>query len=69
MRTAAIKTQLNSIFIIILIKFTYLRANLIIMMIIIVIIVIIIYLGEIGWGGVDWIDMAQDRNPWRDRSL
>jgi hypothetical protein len=20
---------------------------------------------EIGWGGVDWIDLAQDRNKWR----
>jgi hypothetical protein len=20
---------------------------------------------EIGWDGVDWIDMAQDRNQWR----
>jgi hypothetical protein len=24
-----------------------------------------IYLREIGWGGVDWIDLAQDRNQWR----
>jgi hypothetical protein len=22
-------------------------------------------LREIGWDGVDWIDMAQDRDPWR----
>jgi hypothetical protein len=22
-------------------------------------------LGEIGWNGVDWIDMAQDRDQWR----
>jgi hypothetical protein len=22
-------------------------------------------LGEIGWGGIDWIDLAQDRNQWR----
>jgi hypothetical protein len=22
-------------------------------------------LGEIGWGGVDWIDLAQDRDQWR----
>jgi hypothetical protein len=22
-------------------------------------------LGEIGWDGVDWIDLAQDRNQWR----
>jgi hypothetical protein len=22
-------------------------------------------LGEIGWGGMDWIDMAQDRDQWR----
>jgi hypothetical protein len=21
--------------------------------------------GEIGWGGVDWIGMAQDRDKWR----
>jgi hypothetical protein len=21
---------------------------------------------EIGWGGVDWIGLAQDRNNWRD---
>jgi hypothetical protein len=20
---------------------------------------------EIGWGGMDWIDMAQDRDQWR----
>jgi hypothetical protein len=24
-----------------------------------------IILKEIGWDGVDWIDMAQDRNKWR----
>jgi hypothetical protein len=23
-------------------------------------------LGEVGWGYVDWIGMAQDRNRWRD---
>jgi hypothetical protein len=22
-------------------------------------------LGEMGWGDVDWIDLAQDRNRWR----
>jgi hypothetical protein len=22
-------------------------------------------LGEIGWGGMDWIDLAQDREQWR----
>jgi hypothetical protein len=22
-------------------------------------------LGEIGWDGMDWIDLAQDRNQWR----
>jgi hypothetical protein len=22
-------------------------------------------LGEIGWGGVDWIDLAQSRDKWR----
>jgi hypothetical protein len=22
-------------------------------------------LGEIGWVGVDWIDLVQDRNKWR----
>jgi hypothetical protein len=21
--------------------------------------------GEIGWGGMDWIDLAQDRGPWK----
>jgi hypothetical protein len=21
--------------------------------------------GEVGWGNVDWIDLAQDRNRWR----
>jgi hypothetical protein len=21
-------------------------------------------LGEIGWGGMDWIDLAQDRDQW-----
>jgi hypothetical protein len=24
-----------------------------------------IYLREIGWDGVDWIDLAEDRNQWR----
>jgi hypothetical protein len=23
------------------------------------------YLKEIGWDGMDWIDLAQDRDPWR----
>jgi hypothetical protein len=23
------------------------------------------YLREIGWGGIDWIDLAQDREQWR----
>jgi hypothetical protein len=23
-------------------------------------------LGEVGWGDVDWIGLAQDRNRWRD---
>jgi hypothetical protein len=22
-------------------------------------------LGEVGWGGVDWIGLAQDRDQWR----
>jgi hypothetical protein len=22
-------------------------------------------LGHIGWGGMDWIDLAQDRDQWR----
>jgi hypothetical protein len=22
-------------------------------------------LGEIGWNGMDWIDLAQDRDHWR----
>jgi hypothetical protein len=22
-------------------------------------------LGEIGWGGMDWIDLAEDRDQWR----
>jgi hypothetical protein len=25
-----------------------------------------IHLREIGWDGVEWIDMAQDRDQWRD---
>jgi hypothetical protein len=25
-----------------------------------------INLGEIGWCGVDWIGLTQDRNRWRD---
>jgi hypothetical protein len=24
-----------------------------------------IYLTEIGWDGVDWIDLAQDREQWK----
>jgi hypothetical protein len=27
--------------------------------------IIKIDLGEVGWGDVDWIDLAQDRNQWR----
>jgi hypothetical protein len=23
------------------------------------------YLGEVGWGDVDWIGLAKDRNRWR----
>jgi hypothetical protein len=23
------------------------------------------YLKEVGWGDVDWIDLAQDRNRWK----
>jgi hypothetical protein len=23
-------------------------------------------LGEIGWDGMDWIDLVQDRDKWRD---
>jgi hypothetical protein len=23
-------------------------------------------LGKIGWGGMDWIDLAQHRDLWRD---
>jgi hypothetical protein len=23
------------------------------------------YLKKIGWGGIDWIDLAQDRGQWR----
>jgi hypothetical protein len=23
------------------------------------------YFREIGWGGIDWIDLAQDRDQWR----
>jgi hypothetical protein len=23
-------------------------------------------LREIGWGGMDWIDLAQDKDQWRD---
>jgi hypothetical protein len=26
---------------------------------------IYIYLQEVGWEGVDWIDMSQDRDRWR----
>jgi hypothetical protein len=26
---------------------------------------IIMDLREIGWGGMDWIDLAQDRDQWR----
>jgi hypothetical protein len=22
-------------------------------------------LGEVGWGDMDWIDLAQDKNRWR----
>jgi hypothetical protein len=23
------------------------------------------YLGEVGWGDIDWISLAKDRNRWR----
>jgi hypothetical protein len=23
-------------------------------------------LGEVGWDGMDWIDLAQDRDQWMD---
>jgi hypothetical protein len=23
------------------------------------------HLGEVGWGGVDWIGLAQDKDRWR----
>jgi hypothetical protein len=23
------------------------------------------YFQDVGWGGMDWIDLAQDRNRWR----
>jgi hypothetical protein len=26
---------------------------------------IVMVLGEMGWGDVDWIGLAQDRNRWR----
>jgi hypothetical protein len=26
---------------------------------------IIMCLRDIGWGGMDWIDLAQDRDQWR----
>jgi hypothetical protein len=27
--------------------------------------IIKMYLREIGWGGMDWIDLAEDNNQWR----
>jgi hypothetical protein len=24
------------------------------------------YIQEVGWGGLDWIELAQDRDNWRD---
>jgi hypothetical protein len=27
--------------------------------------IIRINLQEVGWGGMDWIDMAEDRESWR----
>jgi hypothetical protein len=26
---------------------------------------IMMYLRETGWGGMDWIDLAQDRDQWK----
>jgi hypothetical protein len=26
---------------------------------------VVTILREIGWGGMDWIDLAQDRDQWR----
>jgi hypothetical protein len=28
--------------------------------------IVIVDLREIRWGGMDWIDLAQDRNQWPD---
>jgi hypothetical protein len=27
--------------------------------------IILRWISEIGWGGMDWIDLAQDRDQWR----
>jgi hypothetical protein len=27
--------------------------------------IVLIELTEIGWGGMDWLDLAQDRDQWR----
>jgi hypothetical protein len=27
--------------------------------------IIVIDVREIGWGGIDWIDLSQDRDQWR----
>jgi hypothetical protein len=29
------------------------------------VVIIRIYVGEMGWGDVDWIGLAQDRDRWR----
>jgi hypothetical protein len=28
--------------------------------------IVIMGLNEVGWGGKDWIDLAQDRDRWRE---
>jgi hypothetical protein len=37
----------------------------IIFILILYICILILYLGKVGWGDVDWIGLAQDRNRWR----
>jgi hypothetical protein len=39
--------------------------SLVLLLLSLLLVLLLVYLGEIGWGCVDWIYLAQDRDKWR----